>query len=125
MPSPLTVAEALDQIYERKHELDPEEVVRVARNPKSILHDHFEWDDTLAGHQHRVDQARSLIRQVKVRIPTPGGEEAQTIRVRAWHAASAVGRDSAVGYVPESEVRVNPMERGYKPRHPPSRSRQP
>ena len=51
--------------------LTPEAVVRVARDPDSILHAHFEWDDAKAGHSHRLQQARHLIKRVK--IVTPAG----------------------------------------------------
>jgi hypothetical protein len=40
-------------------------VVDAARNKNSPLHDEFEWDDSVAGHQYRLDQARSLIREVR------------------------------------------------------------
>jgi len=42
--------------------LKPEDVVRRAQNAKSVLHDKFTWDNTEAGHQYRLLQARNLIR---------------------------------------------------------------
>lgn len=42
--------------------LTPEAVLADAADPESVLHDCFEWDDTKAAHQYRLDQARSLIR---------------------------------------------------------------
>ena len=36
--------------------------VEAARDPTSILHREFEWDDTVAGHAYRLQQARALIR---------------------------------------------------------------
>lgn len=44
--------------------LQPEDVVDDAKNPNSPLHSFFEWDDTAAAHEHRLKQARSLIRTV-------------------------------------------------------------
>jgi hypothetical protein len=41
-------------------------VVDAARNRKSPLHPHFEWDDTAAAEAYRLDQARNLIRIVRV-----------------------------------------------------------
>jgi|GEM_PF-2541634 len=41
--------------------LYPHEVVRLARSPKSPLHNEFEWNDKIAGHEHRLNQARRLI----------------------------------------------------------------
>ena len=42
------------------------EVVDRARNKNSPLHDYFEWDDKKAGNACRIEQARVLIRTVKV-----------------------------------------------------------
>mgnify|MGYP003421519919 FL=1 len=53
---------------EKRGRLTPETVLDTARNPKSPLHDQFEWDDTAAAHQHRLQQARVLIRSVVVNI---------------------------------------------------------
>jgi hypothetical protein len=41
--------------------LPPKHVVAFARDPKSALHGHFQWDDGKAAHQHRLWQARQLI----------------------------------------------------------------
>jgi hypothetical protein len=42
--------------------LRPTDVVERARNERSVLHSRFEWDDSEAAHQYRLDQARRLIR---------------------------------------------------------------
>jgi hypothetical protein len=42
--------------------LQPEAVVAKARSASSPLHSHFEWDNTIAAHQYRLEQARHLIR---------------------------------------------------------------
>lgn len=47
-----------------KGELTPRDVVDDARSPNSPLHSFFEWDDTAAAEQHRLNQARGLIRAV-------------------------------------------------------------
>jgi hypothetical protein len=41
--------------------LQPETVVAKARPKSSPLHSRFEWDDSVAGHQYRIWQARKLI----------------------------------------------------------------
>lgn len=43
-------------------ELVAQEVVDAARALESPLHEHFEWDDSAAAEQWRLDQARALIR---------------------------------------------------------------
>ncbi len=42
--------------------LKPEHVVQAAEPKNSVLHGCFEWDNTVAGLQYRLWQARSLIR---------------------------------------------------------------
>lgn len=46
--------------------IQPETVVANARDPASPLHTYFEWDDSAAAHQHRLAQARRLIRQFRI-----------------------------------------------------------
>lgn len=50
--------------------LTPEAVVADAKNPKSPLHEHFEWDTKKAAAMHWLDTARMLIRSVKVVVVT-------------------------------------------------------
>jgi len=61
---------ALQAIEAASGVLTPEAVLEAAKNPESILHDSFTWDDTEAAHQHRLYQARKLISSVKVQIKT-------------------------------------------------------
>lgn len=48
--------------------LDPNDVAEAASDPKSALHHRFEWDDTRCGRLYRVEQARQLIRELKIEI---------------------------------------------------------
>lgn len=55
----------LEMLREKfKGELTPNDVVDDARNHNSPLHSFFEWDDTEAAQQWRLQQARGLIRAV-------------------------------------------------------------
>lgn len=45
------------------------DVIEFAKDPKTALHSRFEWDDTQAGHQYRLIQARHIIKQVYITIP--------------------------------------------------------
>lgn len=54
--------------------LRPADVIAEARPAKSVLHSRFEWDDTVAGREYRLWQARHLIRvcvEVSPRNNTP------------------------------------------------------
>lgn len=44
--------------------LSPETVIKAARNPASVLHSQFEWNNSKAAHQYRLWQARHLLRVV-------------------------------------------------------------
>lgn len=50
--------------------LSPDIVVAAAIDPTSPLHSKFEWDDTEAAKEHRRNQARALIRSVRVEFRT-------------------------------------------------------
>lgn len=44
--------------------LHPEKVVEFARNEHTALHSAFNWNDSEAAHQYRLEQARRLIRVI-------------------------------------------------------------
>ncbi len=50
--------------------LTPRATVDAARDPANPLHEQFEWDNGIAGEKFREQQARSLIRTVKLVITT-------------------------------------------------------
>lgn len=53
---------------ERSGRLTPGDVVEAGRDPESPLHPMFEWDDGKAAERWRLEQARSLIRSVTIRV---------------------------------------------------------
>jgi hypothetical protein len=61
--------------------LRAEAVVEFARNPKTELHRHFDWDDTSAATAWRLEQARQIIRVRVTLLDTGDGEE---MMVRAY-----------------------------------------
>ena len=58
----MTLKDELELLHQRDGLLIPEKVVEYARNKKTELHHHFDWDDTSAGEKWRHEQARNLIR---------------------------------------------------------------
>lgn len=62
------VKKELERIYERDGFLKPSLIVEEARAENSPLHPYFEWDDSKAGENYRRDQARKLIKEIKVEI---------------------------------------------------------
>lgn len=64
-PDASIVGAHLEMLREKfKGELTPEDIVADAGNNNSPLHSFFEWKDSAAAHQHRLHQARGLIRSV-------------------------------------------------------------
>lgn len=91
---PQKAGEALARV-EKAHNglLEPEMVVEAARDEKSPLHDHFEWDDAVAAGEYRKDQARELIRAITIDI---GRSNIEPRPIRAFVNVEVGG---AQGYV--------------------------
>lgn len=69
--NPQEIGEALAAIAdEHEGRLTPGDVVEAARNKRSPLNPFFEWDDAAAAEAYRLDQARGLIRVVRVDVDT-------------------------------------------------------
>ena len=66
---------------EQHGELTPEDVLKDAKNPNSPLHSFFEWDDGAAADQHRLHQARGLIRAV---VAVYVSEDKPAVRAKAY-----------------------------------------
>lgn len=74
--------------------LTPDAVVEAARNARSALHRHFEWDDAKAASAYRLEQAREIIRVIRL---DDGAEE-------PTRAFLSVKDDSGVSYRTSQEV---------------------
>lgn len=76
----------LQGIYDTHGSLTPDAIVDEASDPNHPLHSRFEWDNEAAAHQHRLEQARGLIRLVRVTYRNASGEQRS---VRSWHSFQA------------------------------------
>lgn len=69
------IVKALDD-YKAAHGINQEltagEIVDAARDPESVLHHFFDWDDESAAKKHRLDTARKLIASVRYIIREEG-----------------------------------------------------
>ncbi len=68
----------LATIHKRKGHLSAELVVNDAKSQRSPLHPAFEWDDPTAAHEHRLEQARNMLRSVV--MLRDNGEDKRPIR---------------------------------------------
>jgi hypothetical protein len=55
--------------------LRPEDVVSFAQDETTALHREFEWDDTKAAAEHRLWQARQVIRVTVTTLPSPYSDD--------------------------------------------------
>jgi hypothetical protein len=95
--NPQRIGQALRAITdEQKGRLTPKAVIAAARDSKHPLHKHFEWDDAKAANSYRLEQARELIRIIRV--------EEDSGPVRAFFSIS----DKGMAYRTLEEVRATP-----------------
>lgn len=92
------VAQELEIVREENNGfLRPQEVVEYAKNPNTVLHQYFDWDNDIAADKYRIAQARALIR-VAVIV-----EKNTSEKVRAYVSLSS-DRNEAGGYRSIAEV---------------------
>jgi hypothetical protein len=71
--------DAIVALESKQGKLEPDQIINEAVKEDSPLHYYFEWDDEKAGQAHRLDQARELIRRVKI-VVTYEETEIKTVR---------------------------------------------
>lgn len=81
-PDATVVGNHLELLRQKcKGELTPRDVLDDARNDNSPLHTFFEWDDSAAAEEYRLQQARGLIRSV---VAIYVSEDKPATRVKAY-----------------------------------------
>lgn len=91
-------AEAIARCKDQVGRIRPSSVVEAARNPNSVLHNEFEWDDKKAAEANRIMRAKELIREVKFEVVY------DTVRIAAPFYVSDVTDDEA-SYVETTKIR--------------------
>ena len=107
-------AKALDRIEKKHNGITPGKVVDDARDPKSDLHDYFDWDDTRAADLYRRRQARKLIQWITVEVTLIGPKKPRDITaevqiVRKFH--SVCNERGERKYVTVEKVKENEVYR--------------
>lgn len=95
----------LQAIYDEHKRLTPSLVVDAARDEAHPLHARFEWDNAIAGEKYRLDQARDLIRSVRV-VYREADEREAARTVRAYHA---VRDEQGTAYQPAEAIAESPF----------------
>lgn len=75
-----------------------DDVLEEAKDESSILHKHFEWDDSEAADQYRRQQARALIQKCRIQLV-----ETEPVSIRAF-VSLPTDRGAGGGYRLTSEV---------------------
>lgn len=88
---------------EKRGRLTATQVVNAARDPASPLHEYFEWDNTAAADAWRIEQARRLIRSVRVVVTY----ESQTLATPRYVRDTARDDDEQ-GYVTMLQLEREP-----------------
>lgn len=110
---PVDAQEAGDELERIREgnggQLRPEGVVEASRNPESLLHACFEWDDSRAGEKYRREQAANLIRSIRVLIVRPDEDTGETMKepVRAFINVISENSDTRA-YLPRAIVANTP-----------------
>jgi hypothetical protein len=111
---PQKAGEAISKVQKAHNGLlEPEMLVDAARDERSILHPHFEWDDAKAAEAFRTDQARDLIRSLTVDISRSNVEEKQ---VRAYvnvETGQERGYVSTFTALSSAELRKQVLEKAF------------
>lgn len=73
------VAGKMCEELEKDGGLTPERLLEANKEESAPLHNEFEWEDTIAAHKYRIEQARHII-QCLITIPEGQSEEAKPVR---------------------------------------------
>jgi hypothetical protein len=99
----MNLRDHLQTIYDEHGKLTPKLVVDEARDPKHPLHNRFEWDDGIAAERYREEQARGLIRLLRVGYRNADGDQGH---VRSYHS---VRTQEGYSYEPVEKIIESPM----------------
>jgi hypothetical protein len=69
---PSKAAEELQRLQNVYGIITPEIIVNESENPKAVLHPIFEWDDSKAAFNYRLQQARILLNNIQMTVITDG-----------------------------------------------------
>lgn len=74
---PNAAAQVLGRLEESEGHVTAQSVIKAAEPKSSPIHKAFEWDDSIAAEQYRIEQARSLIKSIEI-IEASGSDTVAT-----------------------------------------------
>ena len=103
------VGKELQRISKAHGAIVPEKVVDEARPEKAPLHPFFTWDDTAAAELYRQQEARKIIRSVRVVVVGMPPQEQSVLRAFLNVVASDDESEfEGQGYIPMARIRKSP-----------------
>lgn len=88
------------------------DLLEEAEDESCPIHDAFEWDDSKAGHEYRLSQARSMMRSFVV-VPEESSKPREGHRaLEIQSVPSGDGTRPKAAYVPVVDVMKDPVARG-------------
>ncbi len=89
------IGEYLERLTKEKGIVSPRELLELARPEDSILHDLFEWDDSVAAEKYRLVQARHIMNHLTVELITNG----ESIKAPAFINIELTTDEDGQGYL--------------------------
>jgi hypothetical protein len=95
------IKQAIVELVNERGLIKPHQIVDAARSEDSVLHSYFCWDDTEAAEKWREEQARQLLKSIRLTVDT-----SPPVSVRAF-ISLPTDRVSGEGYRRMEEVLNN------------------
>jgi hypothetical protein len=73
----INAEEAWKELHGNGEKRTPQEIVDIARNPNSVIHNYFQWDDGIAAEEYRKGQAARMERSFVLTKVVDDGEKVE------------------------------------------------
>ena len=71
------IGETIDKLRDKEGHVTPEEILNYAKSKKSPINKYFNWNDSEAGYQYRLSQARDLVSHIVEMVVIEGEKTEQ------------------------------------------------
>lgn len=106
----MDIKDYMQDIYDRRGQLTPADVVEEARSPGHPLHSHFSWDEHENSEKWLLHRAGELIRSVRIEVKPRDEEEAEK-KPRTIRAFYSLRNEKGHSYEPAEEIARDPHKR--------------